>query len=246
MTIREGAAPPLNAERLFYGGIAAVVLLIVVAGFGPSFYLRGIAPPYVPLNSLTPLILVHAAAFSLWVLLFLSQTVLIRTRRFTVHQRLGQFGVALAALMVVLGLVTAAQQVALGRPVPSGIPPLQWFAVPVFDIVTFAGFVAAGYAMRRHPQTHKRLMLLATVLLLQPAIGRLPLPPDALYGELATFVAWTLCLPLVAWDLFSLGRVHRATLIGVTVLAAEQFIRIAVWHTDEWHAVAAWLTAALT
>jgi hypothetical protein len=89
-------------------------------------------------------------------------------------------------------------------------------------------------------------MLLAALMMLQPAIGRFPFPADVFYGELATFVAWTMCLPLVAWDVFSRGRIHLATAIGVTVLAAEHLIRIAVWRTDAWHGFAGWIVAAVT
>jgi hypothetical protein len=246
MTTPTPAIQRVNPERLFYGSMGIVVLLIVVAGFAPSFYLRGIAPPYIPLKSLTPLIVVHAIVFSLWLLLFITQTALITTRRVHIHMRLGQAGIALAAIMVVLGLLTAAQQVAFGRAPPPGATPLQWFAVPVFDVVIFAGLIAAGYAMRRDSQTHKRLMLLATVVMLQPAVGRLPFPPDVLYGELTTLIAWLFALPLVAWDLSSRGRIHPATAIGVTVLACEHVIRLAVWRTDAWHGFAAWLVAVLT
>lgn len=87
-------------------------------------------------------------------------------------------------------------------------------------------------------------MLLATILMLQPAIGRMPWPP-ALGGELGTLMAFLMVLPLIAWDMVQRGRLHRATLIGVTVLGAEQLLRITVWRTEEWRAVAGWIAGAL-
>jgi hypothetical protein len=245
MTTPTAALPRMNPERLFFGGMGLFVLVLVVAGFAPSFYLRGVAAPYVPLNPMTSLIVAHGIVFSAWVLLFISQTALITTRRVHVHRRLGLAGMGLAATMVVLGVLVAVQQAVLGR-APPGLPPLQWFAVPMFDMVVFAGLVTAGFVLRRDAQTHKRLMLLATLVMLQPAIGRFPFPTDVFYGELATVVAWAMCLPLVAWDVFSRGRIQWATAIGVTVLAAEQLIRIAVWRTDEWQMLAAWVVGALS
>ena len=53
-----------------------------------------------------------------------------------------------------------------------GEPARAFSIVPVTAILTFAGFVVAAVANRRRPQWHKRLMLLATIALLQAAIAR--------------------------------------------------------------------------
>jgi hypothetical protein len=231
-----------GAERRFYGGMGVVILLLVLAGFAPSYFLRGSIDAGRPLPELSPLIHLHAAVFSAWIGLFIAQTALISSRRQALHKRLGGAMIALAAAMVAVGVLVATAQVARGSG-PPGIPPLSWLAVPLFDLATFAGLVGAGYALRRDAQTHKRLMLLATILMLQPAIGRMPWPP-ALGGELGTLIAFAMVLPLIAWDLAQRGRPHRATTIGVAVLAAEQLLRIAVWRTEEWQAAAGWIAGA--
>jgi uncharacterized membrane protein YozB (DUF420 family) len=245
MTTPTPALPRLNPERLFFGGMGLVILAIVVVGFGPSFFVRGIVAPYNPVLPLTPLIIVHAAVFSAWVLLFITQTALIRKGQVRWHQRLGVFGLLLAAAMFVLGIEVGAQQVMLGR-TPPGVHPLEWFAFPLLDICVFVVLVGAGFAMRRDAQTHKRLMLFATILLLQAAIGRLPFPPDVLYGEIPTIVAWSMSLTVVAWDLISRGRVHPATIFGAGLLAAEHVFRLLVWRSDAWHDFAGWIVAAVT
>jgi hypothetical protein len=237
--------PRLNRERLFFGGMGLAILAIVVVGFGPSFYVRGVVAPYNPVLPLTALVVVHAVVFSAWVLLFITQTTLIRTSQVRWHRRLGVFGLVLAAAMFVLGIEVGAQQVMLGR-TPPGVHPLEWFAFPLLDICTFVVLVAAGFAMRRDAQSHKRLMLLATILLLQAAIGRLPFPLDVLNGELPTLVGLAMSLPLVAWDLISRGRVHPATIFGVGLLAAEQVFRLLVWRSEAWHDFAGWIVAAVT
>jgi hypothetical protein len=67
------------------------------------------------------------------------------------------------------------------------IPPLQFLAVPLFDMVLFATFVWLAIAQRRKPQSHKRWMLLATVNVVTAAIARwpgvLPLGPLAFFGH---------------------------------------------------------------
>jgi uncharacterized membrane protein YozB (DUF420 family) len=69
----------------------------------------------------------------------------------------------LAATIVVLGATAALT--AAARPtgfVGIPIPPLQFVAVPIFDMTLFAAFVALAVAKRHDTQSHKRWMLLAT------------------------------------------------------------------------------------
>ena len=52
--------------------------------------------------------------------------------------------------------------------------PRIWFlGVPLSGTILFGVLVAVALAKRRNPETHRRLMLLATITLLNPALGRL-------------------------------------------------------------------------
>lgn len=223
----------LNKERSFYCGMALLVTAGVVIGFGPSWFMRGYMNSARPLSPLTPLVIVHAIAFTAWIALFITQAGLISARQHKLHMRLGMATVGFAVVIVVLGLLTGARSAAIGSGPPS-VPPLTWFAVPLLDMVVFSGLVAGGYVYRRDSQTHKRLMLCATLLMLQPGIGRIPMPDTFLGGELGTLVAFLLALPLLAWDFIQRGRPHRATLIGLGALAAEQLFRLAIWRSEPW------------
>jgi hypothetical protein len=236
--------PRLNGERRFYAGMGVAILLVVIVGFAPSYYLRGIVDAGRPLAPMTPLVHLHGALFSAYVGLFLVQAALISARRPLLHMKLGTLTVLLAAAMVAVGTMTAVQQAARGSG-PPGIPPLVFLAVPLIAIFVFAGLVAAGWHCRSDPQTHKRLMLVAAVQMLQPAVGRLPLPPDVLGGELGTLVAFLMVTPLIVWDLARRGRLHKATAIGVAILAGEQLFRIAVWRTQAWQGFAGWIVGWL-
>jgi hypothetical protein len=232
-------------ERLFYGGMGLLILLLVFAGFAPTYYLRGAIDAGRPLSPMTPLIHLHGAVFTAWLALFIAQTALISTRRVAVHRRLGGLAMGLAAAMVVVGVLTAVQQVVRASG-PPGIPPLTWFAVPLIDMPVFAGLVILGYLNRRDAQTHKRYMLIATILMLQPGIGRLPIPETPVGPELLTLIAFLGVLPLWLWDLAQRGRIHKATAIGTAVLAGEQLFRMAVWRTEAWQSFAGWVVGALS
>jgi hypothetical protein len=223
----------LTKERLFYCGMALVVTAGVVIGFGPSWFMRGYMTSARALTPLAPLVIVHAIAFTAWIALFVTQAGLISARQHKLHMRLGMATVGVAVAIVALGLLTGARSAAIGSG-PPDIPPLTWFANPFLDMLVFSGLMTAGYIYRRDPQTHKRLMLCATLIMLQPGIGRIPMPDTILGGELATLIAFLLATPLLAWDLVQRGRPHKATLIGLGALAAEQLFRLSTWRSEPW------------
>lgn len=234
-------APPrrLSAEHRFYLGMALAVLATVFAGFAPSYYLRGLVPAYRPFLPITPLIVLHGALFSSWVLLFMAQVGLVSAGRTDVHRRLGRFGVVLLAGMIAVGLLTALGGVARNSG-PPVVPPLAWLAVPLLDVPVFAGLIGAGLLNRRAPQVHKRFMLVAMIGLLPPSIGRLPWP-EAIPFPLIVIGGQVLFLvPLVLWDLASRGRVHWVTITGAAVLIGSWLLRLAIWQTEPWLLFAGW------
>jgi hypothetical protein len=101
-------------------------------------------------------------------------------------------------------------------------------------MVAFSGLVAGGYVYRPDPQTHKRLMLCATLLMLQPGVGRMPLPDTLLGPELGTLIALLLATPLLTWNFVQRGWPHMATLISLGVPAAEQLVRLTIWRSETW------------
>jgi hypothetical protein len=228
-------------DRAFYSGMAIVMALTVFAGFAPTYYLRAYfgAPTLSGSTSLTPLMHVHAALFSGWVLLFIVQTALVSARRVAVHRRLGIAGAVLAAAMVAVGVRTAIAAGARGS-APPGADPLGFMVVPLFDIVLFAGFVTAAVRMRRNKEAHKRLMLLAYVSIITAGVARLPgiLP----YGPLAFFaLSFVFVLIGMSYDAASRRHVHPVYLWGGAVLAVSVPVRLAISGTPAWRTFAEFL-----
>jgi hypothetical protein len=120
------------------------------------------------------------------------------------------------------------------------IPPLTFLAVPLLDIPVFALLIGGALANRRTPLTHKRLMFIAMIGMMSPAIGRMPLPPPFV-GPVAIFALPDLfLLALMLFDLMTLGRVHRATVWGGLLLVGSQILRVLIWETEGWLAFARW------
>ncbi len=158
-------------DRRLYIWFAAFMPIIVLAGFARSYYLKGFFG-FPPLPSL--LVHMHGIVMTSWVVLFVTQVTLVATGRTKTHQRLGVFGALLAALIVIVGVLTAIAGAARGA--SPGPPPLRFLVIPLGDMLVFAILIGTAlYFRRRRLDIHKRLMLLAAVNLLAPAIARIPL-----------------------------------------------------------------------
>ena len=178
-------------DRAFYTGMSVAVIATIFRGFARSYFLRS---QYFS-TPLAPIAKVHAAMFLSWTVLFLVQTVLVAQRRTDLHRRLGVVGAVLAGAMVVVG--TAIAIVSLRYNFAHGnLGALSFFAIPVGDMVVFPILVAAALAWRRWTEVHKRLMLLATISVLDAAVARWPLAIMA-NGPIAFFAVT---------DLYIVGR----------------------------------------
>jgi uncharacterized membrane protein YozB (DUF420 family) len=237
-----GARPCWTAERQFYTGIAIAMALVAYIGFARSFFLRPFFPEWPAPTE--PIFLVHGIFFSAWCVLLVVQATLIGVRRVDLHRRLGQLGAVLAIGMLVLGLYGAL--VAANRPtgfngVP--VPPLQFLVIPIFDLVFFGSFVGLALHWRADAQSHKRLMVLATVALLGAAFARWPFVwkignPFAYYGLADLFI-----VALAVWDFRTRGSLHPVTRWGGLIMILSQPLRLMLSTTPAWLAFAGWLTS---
>ena len=151
-------------------GFAAVIAVIMFGGFARNFYLRA----WLGTRVISPMVVVHGVVMSAWVLLFLTQSALVARREVGLHRRLGLAGAALAVIVVGLGIYTIAASIQ--RQFPQADAHLIINLFVAFDGITlllFGGLVLTALFNRRRPEIHRRLMLLAMISLLPPALGRL-------------------------------------------------------------------------
>lgn len=231
----------LGAERRFYSWMALMMIAVVLIGFAPSFYLRGIVPSYPrPNPSLTPFVMLHGIAFTLWLLVFWAQTALLAADRRDLHMRFGMFGMALAVLLIPIMYLVAVGQVARANQ-PPFTTALAWTAVPLAAIPSYALLIWLGWSRRREAQVHKRLMLAAALILVGgPAIGRFPIAPPSMTGHMIQqAIACLLFLPLFWWDRKSLGRVHWVTRMGFALAIVSAALPDLLMVMPTWEKVAA-------
>jgi uncharacterized membrane protein YidH (DUF202 family) len=225
------------SDRPLYLLAAIIFPLIVLAGFARTYYLKGyFATP--PLPNL--IVQVHGIIMTAWVVLFIVQVTLVAKRRTKLHQRLGILGAGLAALVFIVGIVTAVYAAArfVNDPslVPLGAPPpLPFLIIPIGDMVIFAILITTALYYRKRLDIHKRLMLLAAINLLTPAIARIPLGLIVNGGPLAFFGLTDLVLlGFVAFDTIRHRRLHPAFLWGGLFLILMQPLRLVLAPTDAW------------
>jgi hypothetical protein len=169
-----------------------------------------------------------------------AQTQLISARKVEVHMFLGKLTMLLAIVMIPVMYLTAVWQVARANQ-PPFTDPLTWTIVPLAVIIPFAILVWQGWTHRRTPQWHKRCMLSAAILVvIGPAIGRLPLTPPVLAGFTAQLLlGLALFIPMFVWDRRTEGHIHPATKLGFLMALTFVTIPLAVfWTGADWASVA--------
>jgi hypothetical protein len=200
-----------SADRRFFAGIALLLLVYVLLGFWPSYIAAGFV--FAPLPSI--LVHVHAILYVGWIALFGIQIGLIGTHRVAAHRKLGTLLGWWAAAMLLVGPATVVM--AVRRP-KSDLGALV-FGGDLAQTIAFAVLVAAGLAQRRQAPQHKRFMMLASAVIIAPALARWPFdfiqngPPFAF-----DFFYLLPALLLVAFDLLTLRRVQRASWIGLGIM----------------------------
>ena len=241
-TIAASPSDRKASERKFYSRMALFLVFLVLLGFGPSFYLKGIVPAYPrPNPTLPPTVILHGTVFTIWMALIVTQTQLISARKHEVHMRLGKLGMLLAILMIPVMYLTAVWQVARANQ-PPFTDPLTWTIVPIAVIIPFAILVWNGWQRRRDIQFHKRVMLSAAIIVVMgPTIGRLPIAPPTMVGmTIQLLLGLALFIPLFVWDRRTVGHVHPATKLGFAMAVITVAIPLLVfWGHMPWRSVAA-------
>jgi hypothetical protein len=212
-------------------------VVIAFGGFARTYYLK-LAFDTPPLPAILHL---HGLLMTLWVALFVTQTRLIAARRTDLHRRLGIFGAILIAMIAVVGVLAAIDAARRGTTI-GDMTPLMFLAIPLGTAVVFAILAAAAIVFRRRSDIHKRLMLLATLSILTPAIARVPWASFRAVGPPLFLGLTDACvLAFVVYDTVKNRRLHPAFGWGTLFFLASQPLRVLLAHTAAWNQFASWL-----
>lgn len=153
---------------LIFVWLAVACTLVAVLGFVPTYWLQVPAGTFVG----APIVHLHAALSTGWMLFLVMQTYLVARGRLRRHRDWGLAGIALATLVVVVDLATAVislrERLARGE----GDAARMFLATPFAAMMLFALFTGAAIACTHRPEWHKRLMIAGTVALVSAAGAR--------------------------------------------------------------------------
>jgi hypothetical protein len=222
-------------RRRFFVAMASILVVIVAVGFAPSFYLKTYfesSPSGAGRQSLPIHVYAHGVVLTLWFSLFLVQTILAASRLIRLHRLVGVVGAGLAAAVFTASMLVVVRLAA--RATARGVPSGRVALIVTGDtglMILFALFVVAAISFRRRPEFHKRLMLLASITIVAPALARLPgaealVPVSVVVPQLVLFAA------LVAYDVVSSRRVHPATGWGVALYVVVAVTSTAVGFSE--------------
>jgi len=229
----------------FYVWMAGVCALIAFGAFAPTYWMQLPAGTFVG----PPLLHLHALLFSAWTLLLLSQTMLAATGRLEHHKAWGLAGISLASVMVAVGMTVAVLRVRAGL-AQYGDAVLSFFILPFSGLVLFSGFFIAAIANLNRPEVHKRLVLMATISLLEAAMARvffvlatgggpgmrpgLGPPPSVTIAVVPSLLLEALIVAGMVRDWRVRGRPHPVWIIGGVLYAAVVLLRVPFSATPAW------------
>ena len=258
MLTAQDVAAPVVVSRVraesprFYVWMAGACAAIAFAGFTPTYWAPMATGSFVGGRFLH----VHGLLFFAWTLLFIFQAKFAADSRFEHHRALGLVGVSLATAMLFAGLIVSINSIDDGIARGFEQQARAFSIVPITIVLFFAATVAAAIANTRRPDVHKRLMLVASITLLPPAIARvlffflappntprpgLGEPPPVMFSLLPSLVADLLLVVAIVNDWRTRGRPHPTYVITGLLTLAVQIARVPLSSSSAWHAATEWL-----
>ncbi len=228
----------------FFLAAACFTLVIAITGFAKTFF----APLVRGAFEAPAVVYVHAAALFGWMLLFVTQAALVQWRRPALHRRLGWVALALAAVVVWSTVRIGVSAMHKGLADGAGPTAVSELVGICSTMLIYMLLIALAIAFRRRPDTHKRLILLATIAILWPAWFRFRhYFPGVPFPEIvfAIIAADALVVVAMLQDRLRLGRVHPVNLWGGSALIAEQSLEAAMFDSPAWRVLAQWLAGIL-
>ena len=207
-----------SSRPSFFFAAHVVLLVVVLLGFSPSFYLRS---AFHHVTQLPTRLYVHGAVLTVWFLLTVVQGRLIRTQRLRLHRRFGYVAASYAAVVIVFGTLANLRLIAEIDSPADGENIVVWGNF--FTLAMFTAFVSLAVVFRKRPEAHKRLMLLASMSIVGPALARLPrwpifaggLEAGRTYAIAGLLIMFAL---LLTYDVATRKKPHPASWVGMVLI----------------------------
>lgn len=192
---------------------------------------------------------IHAVVFTLWLFVLTAMITLVERDKVQVHRKLGWYVAGMVCVMTVLGPLAFLTTQAVNLHTPAMYDP-QFFGTSLTNGLNLFLLTAWGVLERKNPAAHRRLMILATVAIVDPGYSRItgllwPVEPHSIpvwypytyYGNLM------IMLLMFLWD-WKKGRLMRQFVIGAAWITLTQMTVSSLYFWAPWKALTAgWVEA---
>ena len=183
---------------------------------------------------------VHVWAFSAWLVLLALQVALASSGRLRWHRTLGALGMLLVPLMAWSAI--AAEFHSQRFYAPQDPENIRFLPIVMNSVLGFVACALAAFLYRRAPPYHKRLVCLATSVILVAAFARwwgdaiaTALPPGFLSEWLSNYAGvLVLFAAAMGYDLATRGSVHPVHRVAIPLLVCMQLLAVALGQSQAW------------
>jgi hypothetical protein len=216
-----------------YFVVGVLGLIAVLVGFSTTYITPSIRGTFK-----APIVVhIHGAFAFCWVILFLIQAIAVKMRNYSLHKFLGYCTIFIATGIVSTMLPVGMFQVRRDFYQNLGDSAVSQIVGVLTTAIIFGALVLLGYNYRKKPKIHKRLFLLATIVLLWPAWFRFRhyfpyVPrPDIWF---AVVLADSLIVVSMIVDRVTYGKVHPVLLYGGFLIMGEHILEVLMFDTNLW------------
>ncbi|MCH8822238.1 MAG: hypothetical protein IH984_01905 [Planctomycetes bacterium] len=220
-------------QRWFYLALSLWMGLIVVVGFWPTYF----GPLLAGTLDLKLIVKIHANVYLVRIVILIAQTLLVLNRRLNWHRKLGWFAVGYAALMIAVVITALAIRFSNLHAAGEIREAHRSLIISSVDLLLFGGFLIAAIGYRKKSQIHKRLIILATVVLMGPAAGRMTF---LTFTPLILLVLYSPILLGMAFDFATRRKIHAVYIIGL-ILHFVSMLRLPLQDSDAWFNFSKWV-----
>jgi hypothetical protein len=238
-----------SPAQYFYFYMALSCVAVAFLGFAPTYWL----PVASGLFPSMPVVHFHGLLFFAWTLYFAFQSWLAASGRIARHRTIGMIGVSLATAMTIFGFLVAVNVMKRSAAIGLTDAGIAFVIVPLSGILFFAVVFTLAVTATRRPETHKRLMLLAGISILDAAVARWFLtflapsgpvgPPPVEVTIIPALVAYLLLVVAIVFDWRTRGRPHPVYIYGGAALVAVKLLNWPISVTAAWHIFAGGILA---
>lgn len=202
-------------RKYYFSLMSAATLALSVWGFSDNLFWNVRQPT----NS-DPKFVIHGLFCLAWMAVFFAQATLVRQGNIAAHRKLGIAGFAIAIGVTISTLYVFAA-VWKGWDAMSALVKANRLLLASYSVLVLLAFLN-----RRRPDRHKRLILVATLFMLEPILSRSFDPIEPLLSGLSDsqvdfywwiffITAWNgLFASLFAFDFLTERRIHMVTIAG--------------------------------